>query len=147
MSKVQNITHIVINTKNRRMTITESDKKQLYNYMWGIMKNMNCQLLWMNGIPNHIHILVDIHPEISVSKFVQTIKSCSSKWLKQSELFPYFDGWGREYCAFSKSRSDVEVTRNYIKNQEEHHRRITYEDEMTSIMANIGYEWHPEYFD
>jgi REP element-mobilizing transposase RayT len=129
------------------MTITESNKKELYNYMWGIMKNLNCHLLWMNGIPNHIHILVDIHPLVSVSKFVQTLKSASSKWMKDSGLFPYFDGWGREYCAFSKSKSDIDVTKNYIKNQEKHHHLVSYEDEMTTIFANYGMEWHSEYFN
>jgi REP element-mobilizing transposase RayT len=147
MSKVQNITHIVINTKNREMVINESDKKKLYNYMWGIMKNLDCQLLWMNGIPNHIHILVDIHPQVPLSKFVQVLKNSSSKWIKDSGLFPKFVGWGREYCAFSKSRSDVEVTRNYIKNQEQHHRVVSYENEMSTMLANHGLEWKAEYFD
>jgi REP element-mobilizing transposase RayT len=129
------------------MTITESNKKELYNYMWGIMKNLNCRLLWMNGIPNHIHILVDLHPQVPVSKFVQIIKSSSSKWIKEGNLFPEFDGWGREYCAFSKSKSDIDVTKNYIKNQEEHHHLVSYEDEMSTILTSYGMEWHPEYFN
>jgi REP element-mobilizing transposase RayT len=144
MSKVQNITHIVINTKNRQMTITEANKRQLYAYMWGVMKKLNCHLYWMNGIPNHIHILVDLHSTISVAFFVQEIKRTSNKWIKQSGLFPNFDSWSKEYCAFSKNKEDIAIVTKYIKNQEEHHKYVSYDDEMTSILSEVGMEWHPE---
>jgi REP element-mobilizing transposase RayT len=148
MSKVQNIMHVVINTKCRRMTITEKNKRQLYFYMWGIIGKMNCHLYWMNGIPNHIHLLVDIDSSICIAKFVQELKRASSVWLKsQKQLFPHFEGWGHEYCAFSKGYSDIDTVINYIRNQEKHHHIVTYEDEMTTLLAQVGMEWVAEYYD
>jgi REP element-mobilizing transposase RayT len=144
MSKVQNIMHIVINTKYRRMTINEANKKQLYYFMWGVMKKLRCHLIWMNGIPNHIHILVDLHPQISLSLFVQEIKRSSNIWIKKSGLFPDFEAWGSEYCAFSKNKSDIPIVKNYIKNQEKHHLIASYDDEMTTLLSEIDMEWHPE---
>jgi REP element-mobilizing transposase RayT len=144
MSKVQNITHIVINTKNREMTITEANKRELYAFMWGVMKKLRCHLYWMNGIPNHIHILVDLHSTVSVALFVQEIKRTSNKWIKDSGLFPNFEKWGKEYCAFSKNKDDIATVIKYIKNQEVHHKCVSYDEEMTSMLAEIGMEWKPE---
>jgi REP element-mobilizing transposase RayT len=115
--------------------------------MFGVIKHLDCKLMWMNGIPNHIHILVNLNATLSISKFVQEIKRSSSIWLKASPHFPYFEGWGTEYCAFSKSYEDVQTVINYIKNQEAHHKLYAYEDEMRQICDSVGREWVPEYYD
>ena len=66
--------HIVINTRFRKRTIPEAYKKELYMYMYGIIQNNKCKLLRMNGIANHIHMLVDLHPSISLSSLMQSLK-------------------------------------------------------------------------
>jgi REP element-mobilizing transposase RayT len=129
------------------MTITEEHKRLLYKYMWGIMNNRHCKLIRMNGIPNHVHILVDVHPSVTISGLVSELKRASTLWVKQTGLFPNFDGWGREYCAFSKNHSDLETVKNYIIRQEEHHKVVSYEDEMSSMLMNVGLEWRAEYYD
>jgi hypothetical protein len=88
-----------------------------------------------------------LHPSISLAAIVSEIKRASSLWCKGSEKFKFFEGWGKEYCAFSKSESDKEATIEYIKNQERHHIGISYEDEMREIFMRRGEEWKPEYFD
>ena len=148
MSKVQSFYHIIINTKGRRMTLNEGSKKKLYTFMWGVIKNMNTRLIWMNGIPNHLHLLVDLPSSLAISNFVQELKRSSSVWLKESPDFPYFDGWGKEYCAFSKSDKDIDVVKNYIANQVEHHKIHSYEDEMQDIFTKSGLgTWVSEYYD
>ncbi len=142
MSKVSAIFHIVINTYSRRMTIPEESKKVLYMYIHGIIKNNNCKLYRINGIGNHIHLLVDITPSISLSQLVQAIKQSSSKWLKEQSQFSAFEGWGKEYFAFSVSQPMCENVKNYIINQEKHHLKCSFEDEMKEILPHAGFEWN-----
>ncbi|MBR5436931.1 MAG: IS200/IS605 family transposase [Muribaculaceae bacterium] len=136
MSTVKSLYHIVINTKRREMTISEANKRYLYAYLFGIIKNYNCTLIRMNGIANHIHLLIDLSVEISLSNFMRELKRSSSIWLKsQRELFPTFDGWGKEYYAFSCGQSQVDSIVEYIKNQETHHNVATFEDEIANMAS------------
>lgn len=137
MSTVKSLYHIVINTKRREMTISEANKRHLYAYMFGIIKNQNCTLIRMNGIANHIHLLVDLSVEISLSNFMRELKRSSSIWLKsQRNLFPSFDGWGKEYYAFSCGQSQVDAIVEYIKGQETHHNIVSFEDEIGSMASD-----------
>jgi REP element-mobilizing transposase RayT len=133
MSKTNCLYHIIFCTQDRKPTITEEYKTELYAYIFGIIKEKNCKLIRINGIANHIHMLVDIRPTIPLSVFVQEIKRSSSSWLQKSPLFPHFKKWGHEYCAFSKSTNDKTNVVNYIKNQEAHHKVKTFDDEITDI--------------
>ena len=136
MSTVKSLYHIVINTKRREMTISEANKRHLYAYMFGIINNYNCTLIRMNGIANHIHLLIDLSVEISLSDFMRELKRSSSIWLKsQRELFPMFDGWGKEYYAFSCGQSQVDSIVEYIKGQETHHNVATFEDEIAHMAS------------
>ena len=133
MSTTKSLFHIVINTKNRQMTIPEQHKRELYAYIYGIIRNLNCALIRMNGIGNHIHMLINLNVEISLSQFVREIKRGSSIWLKSNELFPDFAGWGKEYYAFSCSVDRKDALVSYIKNQESHHQVVNFHDEMAEI--------------
>lgn len=101
MSKVSALYHIVFCTKGRRMTITEEHKRELYGYLYGIIRNNKCKLLRMNGIANHLHMLVELHPSVALSNLMQSLKQSSSIWLKSNAHFPYFEGWASEYYAFT----------------------------------------------
>ena len=138
MSKVQNLTHIVFNTKNRKMTITNDFREDVYRFIWNECKKMNCYLVRINGIPNHIHILVDINPSIALSDFVKKIKQQSSNWMKECGKFPDFEGWGREYGAFSVSESAKSAITEYIIGQQEHHNIYSFEDEYKELCSNSG---------
>ena len=109
MSRVVALYHIVINTKHRRPTINEANKRTLYSYIYSIIKKRGCFLYRMNGIANHIHILLDLHPSVSLSNLMLEIKRDSSIWMKQSGFFPEFDGWGKEYAAFTCAYKDRNV--------------------------------------
>ncbi|MDE6125349.1 MAG: transposase [Muribaculaceae bacterium] len=104
MSKTSAIYHIVINTYCRKMTIPEIHKRELYQYIFGIIRNRNCGLYRINGIGNHIHMLVELHPSVALATLLQNIKQSSSIWLKQNDNFPRFEGWGKEYFAFTYSK-------------------------------------------
>ncbi len=140
MSRTISLHHIVINTYRRKMTIDEDDKRLLYKVIFDIIERKGCHTLRINGIANHVHILVDIHPTISCSSLVMEIKRETSRWMKGIKLFPNFEGWGKEYAAFSCSRSDRDRIIEYIKNQEQHHMKCSYEDELRDIYESNGLE-------
>lgn len=142
MSKTSAIYHIVINTIYRKKTIDEKNKKELYKYIYGIIQNNSSTLLRINGIGNHIHILLDLHPSISLATLVQKIKQSSSRWLRENPNFPLFEGWGKEYFAFSYHQSQIPTVKQYIINQEEHHRFHPFEEELQNFCKENGIEWN-----
>ena len=144
MSYVIQLTHIVINTKERKMVLSHEDKNDLFRYIWGIIKNKNCRLYRINGIGNHIHMLVGVHESISLMELVREIKRSSSIWIKQSGNSPNFEGWSKEYAAFSVSWDAKDSVINYIKNQEEHHHVTSFDDEYKSILLQHEFnEYEP----
>ncbi|MDE6395855.1 MAG: IS200/IS605 family transposase [Muribaculaceae bacterium] len=82
MSKTRLIHHIVFATKHRKPAINKENKRKLYAYIYGIITNHKCFLLRINGIEDHIHILVDLHPTVAVANLVKEIKQYSSHWIK-----------------------------------------------------------------
>lgn len=141
MSTVNSIHHIVINTYRREMTIPEKSSEELYRYIWGIVRNHKCVLYRIGGIENHIHLLINLHPGVSLSSLVRDIKQFSSKWAKGNPLFPKFSGWGKEYAAFSCSYSSKDAIIEYIKNQREHHHGNSFEQELKSIVEAEELPW------
>jgi REP element-mobilizing transposase RayT len=138
--------HIVFRTKDNRKSIQASNSDELYSYITGIIKNKCSYLYRINGIEDHIHILCDIHPSTAVSDFLREIKSCSSKWINESRIFPAFDGWADGYGAFTCSQDDVVWLINYIKNQKEHHSKISFEEEYRLILKEAGISIDERYF-
>ncbi len=141
MSKVSSLFHIVINTYCRKKTIPQEHKHELYKYINGVIEGCHSQLIRINGTENHLHILVDLHPTVSLASLVQAIKQSSNKWMSVNQSFPAFEHWGKEYFAFSVSHTSCENVKNYIINQEEHHRKLTFEEELKSILPMAGMEW------
>ncbi|MBR5435237.1 MAG: IS200/IS605 family transposase [Muribaculaceae bacterium] len=142
MSAVSSLFHIVINTLRREMTISDEASDQMYRYINSIVKSKNCRLLRINGIGNHIHMLVELSPTVALSDLVRDIKQGSSKWAKQNSNFSAFCGWGKEYGAFSCSVRDKDNIINYIINQREHHKVKTFEDEYKAMISNSDLEWN-----
>jgi REP element-mobilizing transposase RayT len=120
-------------------------KKELYGYIWGIVKNKNCVLFQINGIENHIHILSDLHPSISLANYIKDIKVSSSIWIKQSGKFPKFRGWAEGYGAFTVAYRNKQTVINYIKRQEEHHEKISFEKEYIHLLKEHGLNYDERY--
>lgn len=115
MSYRQIFYQIVFGTKYRKMTIAEENCEQLYKYIWGITKNKKCKLYRINGIEDHIHIFSDLHPSTSLADYIKDIKVSSNGWMKNSGLFPEFEGWQDSYGAFTYSIKEKDIIINYIK--------------------------------
>ncbi|MFD1141529.1 transposase [Larkinella insperata] len=97
MAYWQILYQIVFGTKYRKPTTNEA----LYRYIWGVLENKNCRLFRINGVGDHVHILCDLHPAVALANLVKDVKAGSSIWMKQSGLFPDFEGWAVGYSAFT----------------------------------------------
>ena len=138
MSRVSALYHIVFCTKHRRFTITEAFLEDVYRYIWSETRNLDCKLLRIGGIPNHLHLLIDLHPSVSLSDYVKTIKAKSSFWLRRDTRFSDFDGWAKEYFAATLSADGRNAVTEYISSQKEHHGRVSFDDELVRLHIDSG---------
>ena len=113
----QIIYHIVFSTKNRTPAMSKKNRERLYRYVWSILKKRNCHLYRINGTGDHIHILSDLHPSISLADLVKDIKLATSHWIKENRIFSRFEYWQDGYGAFKHSIGEKGVLIEYIKNQ------------------------------
>ena len=137
--------HIIFCTYKRERTIFEPYHEDLYRYIWGIIKSKGCVLYQINGTENHIHILSDLHPTIALSDLLRDIKRSSSIWMKKSGNYPEFKSWSEGSCSLTYSLKEKERLINYIKNQKEHHKIVSFEDEYKNIMIENGIEYDDRY--
>jgi len=138
--------HLIIRTKNSLPAIDQQHCDKLYAYIAGFIKNKKSFLYIINGIDNHIHILCDIHPSISLADFLRDLKVSSSIWMKASDLFPKFNGWCDGYGAFTCSYKNLDQIIEYIDNQKEHHNKIDFSDEYREMLSEAGLEVDYRYF-
>ena len=141
----QIIYQIVFCTKNREKTLRKNARETLFKYISGIIKNKQSHLYQINGVEDHIHIVTHIHPSVSVANFVKDIKVASSRMIKEENLFPNFVGWQSGYAAFTYSIEAKENLIEYVKNQEEHHSRMTSIDELIHFLKHHNIDFDPKF--
>ena len=142
----QVIYQIIFRAKHSQKTLNPKHTEILFKYIWGIVKNKNCHLYRINGMEEHIHILTDLHPSIALADFIRDIKTASSIMLKDSYHFPKFTGWADGYAAFTYSYREKERLINYIKNQQEHHKKETFETEYRRLLQDHNINVDERYF-
>ena len=138
--------HIVFATHQREYTIPIEYEKELYSIIHHIIKKNNGHLYRINGMPDHIHILVDIPSSISVSNFVRAIKRESSFLLNENNKFPKWNGWQEGYGAFTYSVKDIPSVKQYIINQKEHHKKVSFIEEYRQWLIEMGVSPDEPYF-
>lgn len=131
MSHTNLLYHIAFATKERAPLITTVLRPELHKYLGGIVRNLSGTALEVNGMAEHVHVLAVIPPTIAVSDFMSKLKANSSSWAKAQTRGRF--AWQRRYGAFTVSES-LERVRNYIRNQEAHHRRTTFEEEYKALL-------------
>ena len=138
--------HIVFATKDRLPVLTDLRRDDLYRYLTGVIKNNHCRPIWTNGVRDHVHILLSVHPTVALAELLKDIKVESSIWIKENKVFPYFVGWQEGYGAFTYSLRDEPELIAYLKGQEEHHRRVTFEEEYRKLLLDAGIKIDERYF-
>jgi REP element-mobilizing transposase RayT len=137
--------HIVFSTKNRKNTLNYENHNRLFQYIWGIIKNKKSHLYRIDGVKDHIHIATSIHSTITLADFIKDIKIASSNFIKSENLFPKFDNWQIGYGAFTVSYSSKDTLIEYIKNQKEHHRKVSFKDELKKLLKENGVKFDEKY--
>ncbi len=132
MSYTNLLYHIVFATKERAPLITAELKPDLHAYLGGIVRGLDGVPIEINGIADHVHLLVRLRSTTSLSEFMSKLKSNSSGWAKRRTRGRF--GWQSRFAAFTVSESQVSRVRTYIRNQEDHHRRQSFESEFKVLL-------------
>jgi REP element-mobilizing transposase RayT len=118
--------------KSRRIT--------LFKHFKSYAKDKGIHLDFVNGVSDHVHCLVSLNRDHSIAHVVKSLKGATSYYATQQRLFGPDFNWADDYYAVSVSQSQVEVVRNYLKNQEKHHEKKTYEEECEEFMEKYGFQ-------
>jgi putative transposase len=138
---------IVFSTKRREHTLTKENRPELFKYIWGILKNKKCHLYRINGVEDHLHIVTHLHPTVALASLVKDIKVASSIHIKEKGLFPEFDSWLDGYGAFTYSFEAKDDLIAYVKNQEVHHKTVTFKEELMALLKEHGVEFDEKYLE
>ena len=145
-SLVQIYLHIVFSTKHRQPWLADKQiREQIHAYMAGICKNLKSPALIIGGVADHVHLLTRFSKNTSVADFLRDLKRSSSSWIKTLSPRMASFHWQAGYGAFSISPSHVEDVRHYIANQEEHHRRESFQDEFRRLCRKYGVDIDERY--
>lgn len=132
---VKNHIHLVFGVKDRRRKIDQELLPELWSYIAGICRNQGMAAIAVNGMDDHAHVLFHLPPVMSLADAVRLIKSNSSKWLNEhDQKF----AWQAGYGAFSVSVSNTAAVAKYIREQEKHHRKMTFEQEYKALIRKHG---------
>lgn len=137
--------HLIFAVKFRDGVIQKSWKDELYKYITGIIQGNKHKLISINGMPDHVHILIGMRPVQSLSDLLQDIKGSSSKWINEKKFVKGKFEWQEGYAAFSYGKSQIKAVINYIENQEEHHRNRTFREEYIAFLEKFEVEYDERY--
>ena len=136
---------LVFAVKGRENCIPQRDKEELHKYITGIIKNRGQKLLAINCLPDHIHIFIGFKPNISLSDLVRDIKTATSLFIKEKQWVKGMFYWQEGFGSFTYSHSQLTDVINYIKNQEEHHKRRSFKEEYLELLKKFDIEYNEQY--
>lgn len=136
---------VVFAVRSRNSLIHSTWEEELYKYISGICKNKGQKLLAINGMPDHIHILIGLKPSSCLSDLVREIKKSSNDFINEKRFTPSKFQWQEGYGAFSYSHSALDNVISYINNQKEHHQKHTFREEYISFLKKFEIVFKDEY--
>jgi REP element-mobilizing transposase RayT len=136
--------HLVFSTKDRVPMIAKDWSERLHSYLGGIVKGLEGVPLAIGGIEDHLHLLIGLKSSHRLDYFLRDLKADSSEWVHK-EVGKRMFAWQKGYGAFSVSRSELEAKKRYILTQEEHHRRVTFQEEYIEMLKAAGVEFDERY--
>jgi REP element-mobilizing transposase RayT len=139
------LVHFTWSTKGREPWLEAEMRDDLYSFIGGIMKNKKARLISAGGMFDHIHLYASMPSTISIADFVNVVKSNSSRWIHESSSRLRNFAWQDGYGAFSVSKSEEGKVVRYILNQEEHHRKRTFKEELISLLEKHGIQYDKRY--
>ena len=136
---------VVFAVKGRNSLIKADWEDELYKYITGIVQNKGQKMLAINGMPDHIHILIGMKPSCCLSDLVREVKKSSNSFIKEKNFVSHKFEWQEGYGAFSYSHSALDNVIGYINNQKLHHKKKTFREEYKSFLTNFQIEHENEY--
>ena len=147
MSYVSLLYNIVFRPYGSQPVINPDHAEDLYRYISGFINSRDSQLCQIGGMPDHIHLLVQIAPTQSVAAFMRDLKTSANKYMTDHrQWFPDFYKWGKSYCAITVSASNMPNVVSYIQHQKQHHAHKSYADELRDICKAYGINIDEQYF-
>ena len=138
--------HLVFSTKNRVPFLRDANlRTEMHAYLGGVSANLDCPPTLVGGMEDHVHLLCRLGRTISQADWVKEVKRISSTWIKEREPQMRDFAWQAGYGAFSVSASSVPKVRAYIARQEEHHRKVSFQEEYRAFLRKHGTEWDERY--
>ena len=144
-SLAKNLLHLVYSTKHRSPWITNPVRDRLFAYQAGIFKQWQSPAIVIFGVTDHVHALFALSKNYPLKKIVEEVKKGSSKWMKSEGGNPHFS-WQHGYAAFSVSESNEPQVRHYIENQDKHHAKMSFQDELRVLLQRHKMEFSEEFF-
>ena len=139
------LTHLVFSTKNREQWLKGDVASEIHPYLAGVLNNIDCHSIQVGGVSDHVHLFCRLSRTKSVAEVVETVKTSSSKWIKtKGREFAGFH-WQSGYGAFSVSRSDSDAVIAYIRNQPEHHRKVSFQEEYRHFLVRYQIPYDERY--
>lgn len=121
------------------------DRPELFQYIWGVIKKKHCHPYWINGVEDHLHIATHIHPTVALGPLIKDIKLATDSFVAGTRILRDFRGWQDGYPAFTCSYADKNKLIEYIKNQENHHKTISFKEELIALLEEHGVEFDEKY--
>jgi len=137
--------HIVFTVEGRQNLIRKEYREELHKYITGIIRNQEQKVIAINSMPDHVHILIGMKPNIALSDLVRDIKANSSKFINEKNWMMGRFNWQEGFGGFSYSHSQIDAVANYIKNQEEHHSVKSFRDEYLQFLEKFNVDYDTEY--
>ena len=137
--------HIIFAVKGRESLIPKQHKEALHQYITRIITHKKQTVIQINSMPDHLHVLVGITPDVAVSDLVRDIKASSSKWINKKRWVLGRFEWQVGFAAFSYAHSQLDAVVQYIKNQEEHHSHRTFREEYFEFLERFDVPYNPKY--
>lgn len=145
MSYISSYHHCVFSTKERRPLICPALRDRLWPFLGGIARQNGMRAVEIGGVADHVHLLLSLPSTLSISKALQLLKGGSSKWVHETFPEHWRFVWQIKYGAFSVSVSQLDKVIDYIRHQEEHHRKMTFEEEFLALLRKHGVEYDERY--
>jgi REP element-mobilizing transposase RayT len=137
--------HALFSTKDRHPWLKAEIREEVFCYLGGAVNAIGGQSLLVSGPADHVHMLFVQPTAISISTLMEKVKGNSSGWVKERWPDCSLFGWQTGYAAFSVSKSHVDQVKRYLRNQEEHHRRVSFQEEVVAFLNKQGIEYDPRY--
>ena len=138
------LSHVIFSTKDRLPLLTPDLRADMLAYLGGVIRNLDGKVIGSNARPDHVHCLLSLSPTLAVAEALRVLKSNSSLWAHETRHRANF-AWQTGYGAFSVSQSNVPAVVRYIRSQEQHHRKVSFQEEFIAFLKRYGTAYDERY--